>query len=74
MSKKQRHEKQQSAIEKLKLDSARKLKNLYYIDPEDVEFKETSRKTLKKLELIVEAAMPCKVKNHQNANQLMHAS
>ena len=31
-------------LKKPKLDNARKLKDIYYIDPDDVEFKDTMRK------------------------------
>ena len=37
-------EKHKWAIEKPKLDNARRLRGIYFIDPEDKEFKETSRK------------------------------
>ena len=36
-----RREKQKGAIEKPKLDNARKLRGIYFIDPADEEFKET---------------------------------
>ena len=52
----QRQEKQQWAIEKPKLDNARKLRGIYFIDPDDKEFKETMKKARKKLELPLEAA------------------
>ena len=61
----QRKEKQQWAIEKPKLDNARKLRCIYFIDPEDVKVKETMKNALKKLKLLVEIAMRCKVKSHQ---------
>ena len=37
----QRKEKQVWAIEKPKLDNARRLRGIHFIDPDDVEFKET---------------------------------
>ena len=46
--------------EKLHLDNARKLKRIYFIDPEDKEFKETIKSARKKLETPVAPAMPCK--------------
>ena len=49
--------KQQWAIEKPKLDNARKL--IYFIDPDDKEFKETVKNAKTKLELPMEAAIPC---------------
>ena len=53
-------EKQKWSIEKLKLDNARKLRGIYFIDPEDKEFKETIRNARKKLETPMAPAMPCK--------------
>ena len=40
-------EKQKWSIEKPKLDNARKLRGIYFIDPEDKEFKETIRNARK---------------------------
>ena len=42
-------EKQKWAIEKPKLDNARRLRGIYFIDPEDKEFKETIKNARKKL-------------------------
>ena len=47
--------------EKLHLENARKLRGMYFIDPEDKEFKETIKKARKKLETSVAPAMPCKI-------------
>ena len=47
--------------EKLHLENARKLREIYFIDPEDMEFKETIKKARKKLETSVAPAMPCKI-------------
>ena len=47
------------------LDNARKLRGIFFIDPDDMEFKETMRNALKKLELLMESAMPCKIQNLQ---------
>ena len=58
----QRKEKQQWAFEKLKLDNARKLRGICCIDLDDKEFQETKTNAMKKLELPMEAAMPCKLK------------
>ena len=43
-------EKQKWSYEKLHLDNARKLRGIYFIDPEDKEFKETIKNARKKLE------------------------
>ena len=54
-------EKQKWSHEKLHLDNARKLRGIYFIDPEDKEFKETIKNARKKLETSVPLAMPCKI-------------
>ena len=53
-------EKQKWTIEKLKLDNARKLRGIHFIDPADEEFKEIVRNARRKLENPMPAAMPCK--------------
>ena len=42
-------------------DNARKLRGIYFIDPEDKEFKETIKNARKKLETPMAPAMPCKI-------------
>ena len=54
-------EKQKWSNEKLHLENARKLRGIYFIDPEDTEFKETIKNARKKLETPVAPAMPCKL-------------
>ena len=54
-------EKQKWAEEKIHLDNARKLRGIYFIDPEDKEYKETIKHARKKLETSVAPAMPCKI-------------
>ena len=54
-------EKQKWSEEKLHLENARKLRGIYFIDPEDKEFKETIKNARKKLETSVAPAMPCKI-------------
>ena len=51
-------EKQKWSNEKLHLENARKLRGIYFIDPEDKEFKETIKNARKKLETSVAPAMP----------------
>ena len=46
-------EKQKWSNEKLHLENARKLCGIYFIDPEDTEFKETIKNARKKLETSV---------------------
>ena len=53
-----RKEKQKWAIEKPKLNNARKLRGIYFIDPADEEFKETIQNALRKLEVPMPAAKP----------------
>ena len=48
------------AIEKPKLDNAGRLRGIYFIDPEDKEFKETMRNARRNLETSMAPAMPCK--------------
>ena len=57
-------EKQKWSEEKLHLENARKLRGIYFIDPEDNEFKETIKNARKKLETTVAPAMPCKIKKN----------
>ena len=60
-------EKQKWSNEKLYLENARKLRRIYFIDPEDKEFKENIRNARKKLETSVAPAMPCKImKSNKN--------
>ena len=54
-------EKQKWSEEKLHLENARKLRGIYFIDPEDKEFKETIKNARKKLETPIAPAMPCKI-------------
>ena len=54
-------EKQKWSNQKLHLDNARKLRGIYFIDPEDKEFKETIKNARKKLETPMAPAMPCKI-------------
>ena len=54
-------DKQKWSPEKLHLDNARKLRGIYFIDPEDKEFKETIKNARKNLETPMAPAMPCKI-------------
>ena len=54
-------EKQKWSEERIHLENARKLRGIYFIDPEDMEFKETIKNARKKLETSVPPAMPCKI-------------
>ena len=56
-----RNEKQKWAIEKPKLDNSRKLRGIYFIDTDDEEFKNIMKKSRRKLEIPMPAAMSCKL-------------
>ena len=58
----QKKEKQEWTMEKPKLDNARRLRGICFIDPEDGERekKEAIKTARKKLEILMEAAMACK--------------
>ena len=53
--------KQKWSNEKFHLENARKLRGIYFIDPENTDFKETIKNARKKLETSVAPAMPCKI-------------
>ena len=57
----QRKEKHKWAIEKPKLDNARRLRGIYFTDPAGEEFTETIENAQRKLEVPMPAAMPCKI-------------
>ena len=46
---------------KTKLDNARRLRGIFFIDPEDKEFKETIKNARKKLETPMAPAMSCNI-------------
>ena len=52
-------EKHKWSNEKPKLDNARRLRGIDFIDPEDKEFKETIKNYRKKLKTPMSPAMPC---------------
>ena len=60
------------AIEKPKLENARQLRGIFFIEPNDEEFKLTKKAARRKLEVPMPAAMPCKIpikssgKTHRN--------
>ena len=58
----QKKEKQEWANEKPKLDNARRMRGIYFIDREDEGFKETIKYAKRKLEVHMDAAMPSKKK------------
>ena len=54
-----RKEKQKSAVEKPKLDNARQLRGIYFIDLDAEEFKRIMTNARRKLGIPMPAAMPC---------------
>ena len=58
-------EKHKWSDEKPKLENARRLGGIYFIDPEDKEFKETIKYARKKLETPVAPAVPCKISKNE---------
>ena len=58
------------AIEKPKLDNARRLRGIYFIDPEDGAYKDIIRNARKKLERPMEAATPCKMGTKKRLKRL----
>ena len=52
--------KQKWAIENPKLDNTRQFRGIFFIEPEDEEFKHTMKHARRKLEIPMPAAMPCK--------------
>ena len=45
---------------KTKLDNARRLRGFFFIDPQDVEFKDIMKHARRILEIAIPAVMPCK--------------
>ena len=66
-----RKEKQKWAIEKPKLDNARSLGDIYFIDPDDEEFKRIMKNARGKLEIPMPAAMLCKTPNKRPRGNLL---
>ena len=58
--------KQKWAIEKPKLENARRLRCIYFIDPDDEEVKRITKNARRKLEIPMLAAMPCKLELNQH--------
>ena len=57
-------EKQKWSNEQFRLGNARKLRGIYFIDPEDKEFNGTTKNARKKLETSLAPAMLCKIKKN----------
>ena len=61
-----RREKQKCAIEKPKLDNARRLRGIFFIELDDEKFKRPMNSTRRKLEIPMPTAMPCRIQLHQH--------
>ena len=59
----QNREIQEWKNEKQKLDNARRLRGIYFIDPNDEDYKETFQNARRILERPMAASMPCKKEN-----------
>ena len=55
---------QKWAIEKPKLDNARRLRGIFFIEPNDEELKHTMDNGRRKLEIPMPPAMPCKTQTN----------
>ena len=53
--------KQKWAVEKPQIDNARQLKRIFFIEPDDEEFKSIMKAARRELEVPMPAAMPCKI-------------
>ena len=61
-----RREKQQCAIEKPKLDNARRLRGIFFIELDDENFKRPMNNARRKLKIPMPAAMLCRIQLHQH--------
>ena len=61
-----RKAKQKSAVEKPKLDNARKSRGIYFIDLDAEDFKRIMTNAPRKLEIPMPAAMPCRLQLHKH--------
>ena len=57
-----------------KLDNARKLKGIHFIDPDDREYSEILKNARRKLERPMAPAMPCKRMVHPSVTKVMQSS
>ena len=61
-----RKEKQKWAVEKPKLENAWRLRGIFFIDPDDEEFKRTMKNVRRKLEIPMPIAMFCRVQHNKH--------
>ena len=63
-----RKERQRWAIEKPRLDNARRLRGIFFIDPDADQLKRKMNNAHRKLEISMPAAMPCRLQHHKHRN------
>ena len=61
-----RKEKQKRDIEKPKLDNARRLRGIFFSEPDDEEVKRIMKNVRRKLKIPMPAGMPCRLQLHQH--------
>ena len=61
-----RKEKQKWVIEKPKLENAKRLRGIFFIEPADEEFKRKMKYARRKLDIPMPAAMPCRLQLHKH--------
>ena len=60
-----RKEKHKWSIEKPNLDNARKMRGIYFIDPDDGEFQDIMKNARRKADVPMPATMPCKIQREK---------
>ena len=60
-------EKQKCAIEKPKLHNARRLRDIFFVEPDDEAFKRIMKNARRKWEMSMPAAMPCRLQLNQHS-------
>ena len=70
----QKKEKHEWAIEKPKIENARRWWGIYFIDPEDGEYRETIKIANKKFEIPMEAVMLCKMGTKMRSKKLLETA
>ena len=70
MSKAARKEKQERAVGKPKIDNARRARGIYSVDPEHGELQRNHQNARQSVEILMEAAMPCKMETKKRLTKL----
>ena len=61
--------KRKCAVEKPKLDNARRLRGIFFIDPEHGEFKDIMKNASRNLEVPMQATVPCKTSSCRSSRK-----